>query len=52
MGIIKEGGGGTLDPQSFDYYFLAKLDETGQGIPKMEIKEGVERVNNVTRVIT
>ena len=42
----------TLDPKPFDYQFLATLDERGQGIPTMGIKEGGERVSNVTRIIT
>ena len=42
----------TLDPKPFDYPFLATLDERGQGIPKIGIKEGGERVTNVTRIIT
>ena len=41
-----------IDPKSFDYQFLATLDERGQGIPKIGIKEGGERVTNVTRIIT
>ena len=42
----------TLDPKSFDYKFFATLDERGQGIPTMGIKEGRERVTNVTGIIT
>ena len=30
----------TLDPQSFDYSFLATLDERGQGIPNDGDKRG------------
>ena len=30
----------TLDPKSFDYQFLAKLDERGQGIPNDGDKRG------------
>ena len=41
----------TVDPKYFDYLFLATLDERGQGIPTMGIKEGGERVTNVTRII-
>ena len=44
--------GVTLVPKSFDYQFLDTLDERGQGIPTMWIKEGGERVTNVTRIIT
>ena len=30
----------TLDPKSFDYWFLATLDEMGQGIPNYGDKRG------------
>ena len=42
----------TLDTKHFDYLFLATLDERGQSIPTMGIKEGGERVSNVTRIKT
>ena len=43
----------TLDPQSFEYQFLTTLDERGQSIPTMGIKEGGgERTTKVTRIIT
>ena len=42
----------TLDPKSVDYWFLAKLDGKGQGIPTMGIKEGEGKVTNMTRIIT
>ena len=31
---------GTVDPKSFDYQFLARLDERGQGIPNDGDKRG------------
>ena len=43
---------GTVDPKSFDNQFLATLDERVQGIPNDGDKRGVERVSNVTRIIT
>ena len=42
----------TVDPKSFDHYLLATLDERGQGVPNEGIKEGRERVTNVTRIKT
>ena len=35
-----------MNPKSFDYSFLATLDERGQGIPTMGIEEWRERVTN------
>ena len=42
----------TLGPKSFDYQFLATLDEREKGIPNEGIKEGGEWVTNMTRIIT